>query len=50
MAAHAAVQGGEVIDVEEFLTTDTNDHIELEGEGSLGNNVNSGSPSTEQTV
>ncbi len=50
MAAHASVQGGEVIDVEEFLTTEPSDHIELEGDGSLGNNLNSGSPSTEQTV
>ena len=50
MAAHASAQSGEVIDVEEFLTTEPSDHIELEGDGSLGNNLNSGSPGTEQTV
>jgi hypothetical protein len=50
MAAHASAQGGEVIDVEEFLTTEPSDRIELEGDGSLGNNLNSGSPGTEQTV
>jgi hypothetical protein len=50
MAAHASMQGGEVIDVEEFRTTEPSDNIELEGDGSLGNNLNSGSPSTEQTV
>ena len=50
MAAHASVQGGEVIDVEEFRTTEPSDNIELEGDGSLGNNLNSGSPSTGQTV